>query len=366
MSHNKKSDRDYNINDHKDPHLDFNDSNRLSLNLKRTLPPQYSPKDSKYLNSIENTKPNELHILELDRVNPIQTSNMLHYKHTSNNSDNKSLNTDSYLCVNTKTSSNASSKVLHFRNVSLQVSKSSLVSMVESFGPMKHLVLIRHKNQALVEMCDMQSAVDIISFFNKGFAEVDGRRVYIEFSMHTELSKYSHKSKRKSKVLFISFNSSNQASLMHQIKPIMVFQVFNSYGKVSKAVVLPCNELKNRQVSNTTYEYTENHMKSNLTDVESDAPKQPLSKNNYHNKFIVHALVEFESIEIAEEVQSILNEQPVTFDDKFKYILHIQYSHLDTIASLSPYNSIVNINGVPTIPTSEIMNKINESKNEVN
>jgi len=154
-----------------------------------------------------------------------------------------------------------------------------------------------------VEMDTQQAAQQMIEFFKEpGYAEIDGRRVYMRFSLHNELTASVHTSKA---LLVSMFNTQYDVSVAAQITPMIVYQIFGNYGQVEKIVVLPKNE----------------------------------SSAQNHNR--VQALVQFENKEIAESVKNMLQGQPVTLGETVTFTLDIQFSRMDEIKTSSPHNSMI-------------------------
>jgi len=195
------------------------------------------------------------------------------------------------------------SRVIHMRNVTPDVSQLSIQNLVSSFGRIRNIVMLRQKNQALVEMETQQSAQQMVEFFkDPGYAEIDGRRVYLRYSLHNELTASVHTSKT---LLVSMFNTQYDVSAAAQITPMIVYQIFGTYGQVEKIVVLPKNE----------------------------------SSAQNHNR--VQALVQFDAKETAETVKNMLQGQPVTLGETITFTLDIQFSRMDEIKTSSPHNSLV-------------------------
>lgn len=195
------------------------------------------------------------------------------------------------------------SRVIHMRNVTPDVSQLSIQNLVSSFGRIRNIVMLRQKNQALVEMETQQSAQQMVDFFkDPGYAEIDGRRVYLRYSLHNELTASVHTSKT---LLVSMFNTQYDVSAAAQITPMIVYQIFGTYGQVEKIVVLPKNE----------------------------------SSAQNHNR--VQALVQFDAKETAEQVKNMLQGQPVTLGETITFTLDIQFSRMDEIKTSSPHNSLV-------------------------
>lgn len=80
------------------------------------------------------------------------------------------------------------SKVLHVRNVGHEISENDLLKLVQQFGSVTKLVMLRAKNQALLQMHDVSAAIYAIQYYSTVQPTVRGRNVYIQFSSHQELT----------------------------------------------------------------------------------------------------------------------------------------------------------------------------------
>lgn len=195
------------------------------------------------------------------------------------------------------------SPVIHLRNVTPEVTQLSIQNLAQNFGDIKHIVMLRQMNQALIEMKNTKSAEQLVDFFKEpGYAEIDGRRVYIRYSNHQTLTATQHVSRT---LLVSMFNTQYDVSAAAHITPEIVYQIFASYGTVERIVVLPKNE----------------------------------SSQWNHNR--VQALVQFNSRESAEHVKNILQGQPVTLGDTVTFTLDIQFSRMDEIKTTNPATSLV-------------------------
>nr|CCC92909.1 putative RNA-binding protein [Trypanosoma congolense IL3000] len=205
------------------------------------------------------------------------------------------------------------SRVIHMRNITPNVTQLSIQNLVQNFGNIKHIVMLRQMNQALVEMESTKSAQQLVDFFREtGYADIDGRRVYIRYSNHQELTATQHTSKT---LLVSMFNTQYDVSAATSITPMIVYQIFCNYGAVQKIVVLPKNDSSQRN----------------------------------HNR--VQALVQFDSKQTAENVKNILQGQPVTIGETVTFTLDIQFSRMDNIKTSNPAISlVVNEDGIPQPP----------------
>ncbi|KAF6157855.1 hypothetical protein GIB67_003755, partial [Kingdonia uniflora] len=80
------------------------------------------------------------------------------------------------------------SKVIHVRNVGQEIAENDLLQLVQPFGVVTKLVMLRAKNQALLQMHDVASAVNALQYYANVQPSIRGRNVYIQFSSHQELT----------------------------------------------------------------------------------------------------------------------------------------------------------------------------------
>ncbi|XP_057490397.1 polypyrimidine tract-binding protein homolog 3-like isoform X1 [Actinidia eriantha] len=127
------------------------------------------------------------------------------------------------------------SKVIHVRNVGHEITENDLIQLFQPFGVINKLVMLRAKNQALLQMQDISSAVNAIQFYTNVQPSIRGRNVYVQFSSHQELTTMEQNSQGRG-------NEPNRILLVtihHMLYPITVEvlqQVFSSHGLVEKIV----------------------------------------------------------------------------------------------------------------------------------
>lgn len=129
------------------------------------------------------------------------------------------------------------SKVIHVRNVGHEITENDLLQLVQPFGSVAKLVMLRTKNQALMQMQDVASAINLMDYYINVQPSVRGRNVYMQFSSHQELTtdqtqgRKSDTDGQPNRILLVSIH--------HVIYPITVDvlqQVFSPYGFVEKVV----------------------------------------------------------------------------------------------------------------------------------
>lgn len=127
------------------------------------------------------------------------------------------------------------SKVIHVRNVGHEISENDLLQLFQPFGVITKLVMLRAKNQALLQMQDIPSAISALQFYTNVQPSIRGRNVYVQFSSHQELTTMDQNSQGRgdepNRILLVTIH--------HMLYPITVdvlHQVFSPHGFVEKIV----------------------------------------------------------------------------------------------------------------------------------
>eukprot|EP00253_Pinus_taeda_P000683 PITA_00683 len=132
------------------------------------------------------------------------------------------------------------SKVLHVRNVGHEISENDLLKLVQQFGSVTKLVMLRAKNQALLQMHDVSAAIYAIQYYSTVQPTVRGRNVYIQFSSHQELTTVEQptharqsgdQDSQPNRILLVTIHH-----LLYPITVEVLHQVFSPYGFVEKIV----------------------------------------------------------------------------------------------------------------------------------
>ncbi|KAL9449567.1 hypothetical protein AB3S75_011482 [Citrus x aurantiifolia] len=127
------------------------------------------------------------------------------------------------------------SKVIHVRNVGHEISENDLLQLFQPFGVITKLVMLRAKNQALLQMQDVPSAINALQFYTNVQPTIRGRNVYVQFSSHQELTTMEQNAQGRgdepNRILLVTIH--------HMLYPITVevlHQVFSPHGFVEKIV----------------------------------------------------------------------------------------------------------------------------------
>ncbi|GAB4845168.1 hypothetical protein Ancab_038573 [Ancistrocladus abbreviatus] len=127
------------------------------------------------------------------------------------------------------------SKVIHVRNVGHEISENDLLQLFQPFGVITKLVMLRAKNQALVQMQDIPSAIGVLQFYANVQPSIRGRNVYVQFSSHQELTTMDQNSQSRgdepNRILLVTIHQ-----MLYPITVDVLHQVFSPHGFVEKIV----------------------------------------------------------------------------------------------------------------------------------
>lgn len=164
------------------------------------------------------------------------------------------------------------SKVVHIRNISSEANESDLMNLGLPFGKIANILLLKGKNQGLIEFQDLSSAQCMVSYWQMNSLHsqptVRGRHVYCQFSNHQQLNKQQQQNDSANNSSnghmspntnpFNSNNSSNNNNsdlsttetsvlrvvvdqLLYPVTLDNFYQLFSRYGKVTKIVTFQKN-----------------------------------------------------------------------------------------------------------------------------
>lgn len=131
------------------------------------------------------------------------------------------------------------SKVIHVRNVGHEITESDLFQLLQPFGGANKIVMLRAKNQALLQMHDVASAAAAMQYYASVQASIRGRNIYMQFSSHQELTTMDQNTQGRKEDLDSEPNRILLVTIHHMLYPITVdvlHQVFSPHGFVEKIV----------------------------------------------------------------------------------------------------------------------------------
>lgn len=136
-------------------------------------------------------------------------------------------------------SADTPSKVIHFRNVTSEIGMQELVDLCQQFGNVSKCLMLRSKNQALVQYENINGAIRYINHYitTSSFAMIGHRKVYGKYSNHTDLTQSSTFSNNSVIMctLKMPYDPETQGYL---ITAEFIYTIFSLYGTIEKIVVM--------------------------------------------------------------------------------------------------------------------------------
>lgn len=144
------------------------------------------------------------------------------------------------------------SRVLHFRGVPADATEGEVVQLGLPFGHMTNLVLAKKKNQAWLEMSDVQSAQAMVSCYADRPPQIRGRTVYVQFSnydiLKTEASQQGAQAAlQAAQQLMTSVDDPKTVlrviveNMLYPVTIDVLKSIFARYGQVLKIVTFSKN-----------------------------------------------------------------------------------------------------------------------------
>eukprot|EP00271_Cylindrocystis_brebissonii_P014274 TRINITY_DN35583_c0_g1_i1.p1 TRINITY_DN35583_c0_g1~~TRINITY_DN35583_c0_g1_i1.p1 ORF type:complete len:520 (-),score=99.15 TRINITY_DN35583_c0_g1_i1:640-2085(-) len=131
------------------------------------------------------------------------------------------------------------SKVIHIRNVPGDTTEEDLHLLAQQFAPVAKVVNIRSKNQALIQMADVQHAMALVQYYTEVQPMIRGQKVYLQFSSHQELTSTDNAPRGRQGDMDQQPNRILLVTIHNPLYPIdvnVLQQVFSPHGFVEKIV----------------------------------------------------------------------------------------------------------------------------------
>lgn len=181
------------------------------------------------------------------------------------------------------------SPVLHIRNLPPDVDQEEVFSLAERFGGVRNCLLMRVKNQALLEMNDVGVATAMVASYTASPPILRGKTIYVQYSKHKELRKQGS-------------SSSTMGHTPSHVSPAVMGYSVESLSPVPREQEMMPNKILRVIVDNMQYR------------VDLEAIHQIFSKYGVIDKMITFkknevysALVQFQSIQEAAAAKQNLN-----------------------------------------------------------
>eukprot|EP00708_Paratrimastix_pyriformis_P002558 GAFH01001306.1.p2 GENE.GAFH01001306.1~~GAFH01001306.1.p2 ORF type:complete len:444 (-),score=96.94 GAFH01001306.1:396-1649(-) len=126
------------------------------------------------------------------------------------------------------------------RNVGPEISQNDLLQTCQPFGMVSQLILLRSKNQALLQFQELTSAIQMMQYHQNQQVNIRGRNIYMQFSSHQELTTTQQPSDGQtptSRILLVTIQNP-----LYPITVDVLSQVFSPFetdprGTVEKIVI---------------------------------------------------------------------------------------------------------------------------------
>ncbi|CAL8089210.1 unnamed protein product [Calicophoron daubneyi] len=147
------------------------------------------------------------------------------------------------------------SPVVHVRNMPADVNEHEIALLAIPFGAVKNMVLSKKNNQALIEMNELEDAMQLIAHYSKYPVSVHGKNIILQFSTHSHLELTSENNavenavKNANRIVqqdLSGAQSGNPNSVLRividnimgqQINHIILYKIFHRFGKILRVLI---------------------------------------------------------------------------------------------------------------------------------
>jgi hypothetical protein len=134
----------------------------------------------------------------------------------------------------------------------LSILQHDLRQLAQSFGNAQKIVMLRAKNQALLQMQDVPSAINVMQYYSTVQPSVRGRNVYLQFSSHQELTTIDQPGQPRRvpvEQVQLSFAAAWQARLLLACLPFGGFSILGFLSLLGSAAIFQAGDSDNPAAS---------------------------------------------------------------------------------------------------------------------
>ncbi|EGC31389.1 hypothetical protein DICPUDRAFT_82723 [Dictyostelium purpureum] len=121
------------------------------------------------------------------------------------------------------------SKVVHLRNLPPDCTEQEIISLIEPFGAIENMIIIKGKSQALVQMVEISSAISFIQYYTTVQGSIRSKTIYTQFSNRKEISPAKE---TPNCILLITINN-----YLYNVTIEELYKVFSNFGTVNKVLL---------------------------------------------------------------------------------------------------------------------------------
>ncbi|XP_068423059.1 polypyrimidine tract-binding protein 1-like [Clinocottus analis] len=166
------------------------------------------------------------------------------------------------LCVSERAQS-VPSPVLHLRQLPADVSEQEVIALALPFGRVSHLITLKAKNQAFLEMASEEAAVTMVNYYTSAPPTIRNQPIFIQYSTHRDLKTNDLTNQRAAlqAISAAAVHSGNMASgaegrglapqspvlriivenLFYPVTLEVLQQIFSKFGSVLKIITFTRN-----------------------------------------------------------------------------------------------------------------------------
>ncbi|KAM7536607.1 hypothetical protein Aperf_G00000084073 [Anoplocephala perfoliata] len=145
--------------------------------------------------------------------------------------------------------------VVHIRSLPADATEMDVTLLAIPFGYLKNMVLSKRSSQALIEMDLMDSAVNMVMYYQQYPATLHGRQLVLQYSKHSHLELKAENSmvnqaiQRANTVVQQDLSGVNTGSpntvlriviediMDQQINHIIIYKIFHRFGKILRVII---------------------------------------------------------------------------------------------------------------------------------
>ncbi|CUT99076.1 Regulator of differentiation 1 [Echinococcus multilocularis] len=152
------------------------------------------------------------------------------------------------------------SSVVHIRSLPVDATEQDVTLLAIPFGFLKNMVLSKRSSQALIEMELLESAMDMVEYYQEYPAILHGRQLVLQFSKHPHLELKAENAivnqaiQRANSVVQQDLSGANQGNpntvlriiiediMDQQINHIIIYKIFHRFGKILRVIIFLKND----------------------------------------------------------------------------------------------------------------------------
>ena len=123
------------------------------------------------------------------------------------------------------------SRVLHVRNLPLDVAESELAALCVPFGQVQNILPLKGKSQAFVQLDTPQAAAALLQYYSGVQATLRGKSIYFQYSNRDSITVQQQVETPKP-ILLVTITN-----LLYPVTIEVLYGVFSKYGTVAKIVI---------------------------------------------------------------------------------------------------------------------------------